>query len=298
MFDPVVAEDGNTYERAEIFKWIASKSISPLNPSCPLDASRLMSNRAVKLQVEQLVGSGELDDTLCAAYLERKETSLLEQAQKLYREGKVEEAAELGLPKAQGLMAHRCWHGTHGVAKDLRKSLEWAKKAAAGGDKQGQFRLGYAYCNSEGGLEKDYAMALKWFEKAAEQGGAGSMFNIGALYYNGGHGVTKNLATAVSWFRKAAEAGNADGQSSLGVCYYYGRGVTKNLRRARRWFKKAAARGHAQAMCARGCMMVKGEGGIKNIKGGIDLWERAAADGDAASKVNLDKLSSTTFRMQ
>ena len=239
MVDPVLAEDGNTYERAAILKWIASKSTSPLDPSCPLDASRLMSNRAVKQQIEQLVASGELDDALCAAYLERKEASSLEQAKKLYDEGKVEEAAELGLPEAQGEMAQRCYWGCHGVAKDLDKSVEWAKKAAAGGDKLGQFRLGWAYDEGEGGLEKDYAMALKWFEKAAEQGCATSMNNIGALYGDGGHGVTKNLVTAASWFRKAAEAGDAGGQHNLAECYYYGTGVTKNLATARSWYKVA-----------------------------------------------------------
>ena len=296
MFDPVVAEDGNTYERAEIFKWIASKSISPLNPSCPLDASRLMSNRAVKLQVEQLVGSGELDDTLCAAYLERKETSLLEQAQKLYREGKVEEAAELGLPGAQGVMANRCWKGTHGVAKDHEKCVEWAKKAAAGGDEMGQFRLGYAYHVAEGSLEEDYAMALKWYEKAAEQGSAVSMNNIGYIYERGGRGVTKNLATAASWYRKAAEAGYALGQHFLGHCYYQGTGVTKNLATARSWYQKAADGGDVNAIRKLGTMMVKGEGGAKQVSKGAALWERAAAMNDQKSQANLDRLSGCIFR--
>ena len=35
-------------------------STSPLDPSCRLDASRLMSNRAVQQQIEELVASGEL----------------------------------------------------------------------------------------------------------------------------------------------------------------------------------------------------------------------------------------------
>ena len=290
MVDPVLAEDGNTYERAAILKWIASKSTSPLDPSCPLDASRLMSNRMAKQQIEQLVASGELDDALCAAYLERKETSSLEQAQKLFDEGKVEEAAELGLPEAQGEMANRCHCGRDGVAKDLVKAVQWAKKAAAGGDKEGQFRLGYAYCNSEGGLEKDYAMALKWYEKAAEQGSAASMNNIGNLYDCGGHGVTKNLATAISWYRKAAENGHAAGQHNLGQCYYNGEGVTKNMRAARSWYQKAANGGAVNAIRTLGCMMVKGEGGEMKLDKGRAMWEKAAAKGCEKSQINLDKL--------
>jgi TPR repeat protein len=56
----------------------------------------------------------------------------------------VQDAAELGLPKAQGVMADWCYSGRHEIAKDIAKSIDWAKKAAAGGDRQGQFRLGYA----------------------------------------------------------------------------------------------------------------------------------------------------------
>ena len=171
MVDPVLAEDGNTYERSAIKRWISTKSTSPLNPNCRLNAYRLMTNRMAKKQIEELVESGELNDQLCADYANRK-------AQMLYDEGKVEEAAELGHAEAQGKMAERYFFGRDGVAKDLEKCVEWAKKAAAGGDKQGQFRLGYAYCNSEGGLEKDYAMALKWYEKAAEQGSVASMLSL------------------------------------------------------------------------------------------------------------------------
>ena len=41
MVDPVVADDGNTYERKEILKWIAVKSTSPLDPSCRVRAHGL-----------------------------------------------------------------------------------------------------------------------------------------------------------------------------------------------------------------------------------------------------------------
>ena len=68
MVDPVLAEDGRTYERSAIVKWLATKSTSPLDPSCRLDVSRLMTNRAMKEQIEELVESGELDDALCAGY--------------------------------------------------------------------------------------------------------------------------------------------------------------------------------------------------------------------------------------
>ena len=79
-------------------------------------------------------------------------------------------------------MAKRYHWGSHGVTKDPVKITEWAKKAAAGGDKEGQFWLGYAYHYGEGGLAKDWALAKEWYEKAAAQGFEVSMNNLGYLY--------------------------------------------------------------------------------------------------------------------
>ena len=72
MADPVIAEDGNTYERAKVLEWMQNNSTSPLDPSHQLKSSRVIPNRAVKLQAEQLVSSGELENALCAAYFERR----------------------------------------------------------------------------------------------------------------------------------------------------------------------------------------------------------------------------------
>ena len=291
MVDPVLAEDGNTYERSAIKRWISTKSTSPLNPNCRLNASRLMTNRMAKKQIEELVESGELNDQLCADYANRK-------AQMLYDEGKVEEAAELGLPEAQGEMADRCFLGRDGVTKDLEKSVEWAKKAAEGGDKTGQFRIGVAYHFAQGGLEKDCALAKKWYVGAAKQGCTVSMNNIGNLYEYGGHGVTKNPVTAVSWYRDSAVAGFARGQHNLGNCYYHGRGVTKNQETALNWFKKAANQGEVDAICDLGRMMVKGEGGAKRISEGCQWLEKAAAKGHKNAQVILDKMSNYEVHTQ
>ena len=121
--DPVLAEDGHTYERAAITQWIATKSTSPIDDNCPLDASRLISNISAKQQIEHLVASGELDDELCADYTDRKYKLSPEYAQELFDEGKVEEAAKLGHAEAQGLMADRCFRGTHDVTKDPEECM-------------------------------------------------------------------------------------------------------------------------------------------------------------------------------
>jgi hypothetical protein len=64
MVDPVVAEDGNTYERSAIFEWLETKNESPLNPSQTLGPERLVSNRAVLSCIEKLTLSSTVDEDL------------------------------------------------------------------------------------------------------------------------------------------------------------------------------------------------------------------------------------------
>ena len=68
----------------------------------------------------------------------------LKRAQKLFDDGRVMDAAKLGLPKAQGEMSNRYFHGLEEEEKDCDKYFELATKAARGGDNHGQLRLGYA----------------------------------------------------------------------------------------------------------------------------------------------------------
>ena len=113
MVDPVVAADGHTYEQQCIEQWLELRGTSPFTrEQLPIDIL-VFENRAMKHVIELLVKSGKLDGVLCADWRCRKYMSSPEYAQKLFDEGKVEEAAKLG-HAAQGLMADRfkrsiCW---------------------------------------------------------------------------------------------------------------------------------------------------------------------------------------------
>ena len=98
-------------------------------------------------------------------------------------QGKVEEAAMLGLPMAMGIMSERFYFGEDGCStRDPEKSTAWAVKAAAAGDRVGQSRLAWAYQYGEGGLAVDFRQATAWFKRAAEQGCEASMNNLVRLY--------------------------------------------------------------------------------------------------------------------
>jgi TPR repeat protein len=205
--------------------------------------------------------------------LNAKKNPILRKLKKLCDEGKVLEAAKLGLPEAQGMMANNYWQGENGFEKDVKKGFELAKLAAEEGDRFGQSLLGCVYLGE--GIEKDVVAALKWFELAAEQGCLASMHNIGIIYHAGGFGIEKDIDAAFTWFKKGADSGDDEAQYRLASMYYDGISVA-----ARSWFKKSSDQGFGHAQRKLGMMMATGKGGAREYLQGLALVEAAAGQGD------------------
>jgi TPR repeat protein len=230
------------------------------------------------LCIEKVILSGTVEDAICEEWCERKKKSGLKKPQQLFDEGKVLEAAKLGLPQPQGKVAHNYNLGDNGFDKDLDKCFEFATLAAKGGDEDGQFWLGCAYFYGEG-AKTDFVAALKWFELAAEQGSFTSMSIIGHIFEDGGPGVAKDVDAAFTWFEKAAEGGNSAAQYKLATMYYDGIGVAKGLAAARIWFKKSSDQGNVDAQTQLGMMMAIG--GAMELSKGVTLVKAAAEQGDS-----------------
>ena len=111
MVDPVLAEDEHTYERSAIEMWLGTHCTSPMVPSRALSASRLVSNRIVRETTEALVAAGVVEGPLAAAWRERHRAVELDRARELYREGRVMDAAKLGLPAACSDVAWEFFQG-------------------------------------------------------------------------------------------------------------------------------------------------------------------------------------------
>ncbi|WP_232792779.1 peptidoglycan-binding protein [Caulobacter hibisci] len=130
-------------------------------------------------------------------------------------------------------------------AKD-RAGIAPLRKAANLGLPKAQFLLAKMYEMGEGGQKKDLTEARRWYERAAQSGDASAMHNVG-LFASRGQGGPENWTTAATWFRKAAEAGLVDSQFNLAQLYAKGRGVAQNPAEAYRWYLIAARSGDADA---------------------------------------------------
>ena len=275
MVAPVQASDGWTYERSAISAWCEHHDTSPLDPSVYLDLSQLKPNRSLRDAIQRLVESKEFDETVCLEWSDacaRQET-----APQLYREGRLDEAADLGYPRAMGELAMR-YHAGIGVLQDIATALKWAHQAAIAGDGNGQFRMGYAYHTGEG-RPRDWAHALKFYSMAHQNGIAGASANICELYRVGGPGLPQNSSKMAEW---CVVSNTAPSLHMLAMCYYTGDGIPLNHTEARRNFKAAASE-VLEAQFMLGKMLIRGEGGSSNLVEGVKFMERAAKQGHAGA---------------
>ena len=282
MVNPVQASDGWTYERSAIAAWCETHNTSPLDPSIHLDLSQLKPNRSLRDAIERLVDAHEFDDAVCAEW--SAAFTRLESAPQLYRDGRIEEAAELGYPRAMGDLAMR-YHAGIGVLQDVATSLRWAHQAAIAGDGRGQFRMGYAYHTGEG-RTRNWAEALKFYSLAFENDVPAASANICELYRTGGFGLLQSTVKMAEWCRRS---NTAPSLHLLAMCYYTGDGIVVNHAEARRNFKAAASE-VLEAQYMLGKMLIRGEGGPANLVEGTKHIERAAKQGHAAATALKDAI--------
>ena len=119
MFRPVIASDGNNYEECNLNTWLKDSDLSPLDNS-KITANGLFYNRQLKNQIEEFVRSVECPVDMKTDWEEAREEagSKKLKAKQLFDAGNILEAANLGYPEAEGMMAHNYTKGKGGFAVD------------------------------------------------------------------------------------------------------------------------------------------------------------------------------------
>ena len=176
----------------------------------------------------------------------------LDQGEKLYAEGKFEEAvkyfskaAEQGSTDGMNYLG-RCYEDGYGIEKNLEKAISYYRQAADHLNVNALNNLGRCY--SKGiGVSQDYAEAAKYFQASADMGDSNGQFELANLYFIG-KGVPKDYSQNAKYLRLAAEQGHSAAQYNLGYCYENGQGVPKDLQEAKKYYQLAAAQGHEGAI--------------------------------------------------
>ena len=166
--------------------------------------------------------------------------------------------------------------GIAGYDKErLASFISRTKNAAASGDAEAQFDLGYLYARGMG-MRQNHFQALRWFRKSAEQGLARAQNHLGLAYIEARGGIPRNYKEAAGWFRKSAEQGDAEGAYLLAGLYSKGLGLPQSYSRSLQWYQQAAEQNHVYAQLSLGLSYSEGRG-VEINKALAHMWFTLAA---------------------
>ena len=149
-----------------------------------------------------------------------------DEAIKLYAKGRMMEAEQLlkraadaGHAPSQARYARMLESG-----QLLEQAVEYYRKSAAQGDRDGQYGLGAVYANGEG-VSQDFVEARKWYTLVAEQGHELAAAVLANAYIKGGMGLgedARQSPEALAWIRRAAGHDQLPALDALAAAYRAG----------------------------------------------------------------------------
>ena len=193
--DPVMAEDGNVYERSAIEEWLKQQRKSPVTNLAM--GTRLLPALQVKNMIRAMVASGALTGDKVDAW-----------KLKLEEEEKVAEMlrwAEAGCGGAMYNLGICYENGELGLAKDFAKAFEWFKKSHEAGDASGTCCLGWCYLNGNG-VPKCPMRGATLLSEAARGSSKSACSKLGRAYADGLWGFPKDEKMARRYYSMVASA--------------------------------------------------------------------------------------------
>ena len=197
--DPVMAEDGNVYERSAIEEWLKQQRKSPVTNLAM--GTRLLPALQVKNMIRTMVTSGALTGDKVDAW-----------KLKLEEEEEVAEMlrwAEAGNGGAMFNLGNWYKYGRKGLAKDAAKAFEWYEKSHEAGNAGGSGSLGMCYLDGEGVPTCPVHGAILMSDAAA-RGSKNACFNLGLAYADGLWGFPEDEKMARRYFSMVASASIED----------------------------------------------------------------------------------------
>jgi len=197
--EPVTAEDGRTYEKAEIERMIAllddeEDLRSPVTNE-PI-GTRLFPAVQVRNAIEQLVRSGAIAGAKADRWITRiEEEAVVTSTRKKAAVGDTDAMCDLGY-----------WYttGRNGLEKDFSMGYRWYKEAADNNSTRGMAEA--ASCLVDGlGTKKNVTEGMTLMGISAQGGSALGAYSLGTAYLTGDYGLSKNLKRAKFWLEKLVQ---------------------------------------------------------------------------------------------
>ena len=168
-----------------------------------------------------------------------------QKAKTLYREGKVQESANILQVGADAGHVLSIW----GLAvmhlgkpefsgKDPAKAVPLFEKLVPQGHMDAAYQLAIIYRNGLG-VPQDYGKSFVWAKQAADGGHVPAYALTGSIYAYG-RGVPQDTAKGLYWLQRSVEAGDKGGIHLLGRVYMDGVGVEVDLERALQLIQRSA----------------------------------------------------------
>lgn len=263
MVDPVVADDGHTYDRSSIERHFKKSGLSPATKE-PM-SRQLVENKLLLQAIGEHVAALSEAVQLAwkndrSAVKERQRREVLKQAKALYEAGEFKPSAEMGYALAQDALGEKYFN-----CQKYGRALQWSLKAAEQGNPEALLRMGVIQ-TALGKPEE----AIPWYEKCLETNTAAPT-NLANVYKAQG-----DDATAFTYYMCGAKQGYAYNMRDVAECYKSGCGVAADLAEAGKWYKKAAEKGCVESRYEMGRRHIGGVGGPVSLSEGLRYMEWAA----------------------
>ncbi|ACE06220.1 hypothetical protein Aasi_0849 [Candidatus Amoebophilus asiaticus 5a2] len=176
MKDPVIVQDGHTYERTAIEQWFSTGKCTSPKTGLNLLSTKLTPNYTMRSLIQELKES--------IPNLARHKVNLEEARQKIYQlEQQLAEGKQKNFSATLSDVdiAELASQAKEGNLEALIKILDLSKNHHT----HAQYQLGIMYKTGRG-VEKDYKKAVEWLQKAAEKGDARAQRDLIAIHTDRG----------------------------------------------------------------------------------------------------------------
>jgi len=174
-----------------------------------------------------------------------------------------------------------------GVYKDVKKGLDWYKRAIALGNIKATRTLGQMHLSGNY-VKQDSKKGVALFLKAARLGDVASQLALGN-YYITSKKTDYNPSKAAYWYAKAAKKKDPDAQYALAELYRTGVGVEENEKKALKLYKKAEKQGHQKASLIIGKKYYLDKKKPDHKKA-FEMFKRSATQGEAEASFYLGEM--------